>query len=84
MKKFLFFVIIFSSFNLFASPTNYISYIGGGGEPTGAKITQFDLGISNFSNFTKDEGMNYDVTVNFNGGHVDTEIMLKDKFKNKY
>ncbi len=81
MKKIIICTLMATSLTAIAAPTNYMTYIGGGGEPTGAATTQFDLGVSNFSNFVNDEKKNYNVTVNFNGGHRDTEIMLKEKFK---
>ena len=57
-----------------------MSFIGGGGEPMDAPHTQFDLSLSNFSNFARDNNNDYAITVNFNGGHHGTEDIIKNNF----
>lgn len=76
----LFLSLMFYSLAAFAASDNYISFIGGGGEPAGAPTTQFDQSAINFSSFYQNEKSNYNVSINFNGGHTETEQMITEKF----
>ncbi|MBC7427369.1 MAG: hypothetical protein H7336_02075 [Bacteriovorax sp.] len=80
MKTTILLTIIFSSLSLHAE-TNYMTVIGGGGEPVNALITQFDTGILNFSVFYNQNKSSYKTTINFNGGHRQTESIINENFK---
>ncbi|MBC7713534.1 MAG: hypothetical protein H7177_09350 [Rhizobacter sp.] len=81
MKITLIMVLMLSSFTLFSAENNFLTIIGGGGEPVDAVNTQFDTGITNLSAFYQANKNNYKTTVNFNGGHRETEALVADKYK---
>lgn len=68
--------LIFSSW--VAAEANHILVIGGGGEPQGP-ATIFDEEVAHTGDFLKDN-KNWKVSLTFNGGHSETEKMLKQKF----
>lgn len=79
MKIALLMVLTFLSTTSFAK--DVIIMIGGGGEPKGAKETQFDSSMEQVGDFYKDNSDKYDATVNFNGGHEKTESKIQKSYK---
>jgi hypothetical protein len=78
MKNTLLLIIIFFSFKVFAKDS--LIFIGGGGEPRGAKETQFDGSLEGVGEFyLRNSGM-YNTTVSFNGGHEKTEVLINKIF----
>ena len=80
MKKLCLLLLIFSSQTIF-SQENHLIFLGGGGEPEGAQTTQFDGSVEALGTFFQDNKKNYKTLVNFNGGHIKTEAMIANKFK---
>lgn len=78
MKITLLMTLILVSVNAY-SATNHIILIGGGGEPLGAKETQFDESMENLGDFYQ-KNKDYKTIVNFNGGHSKTESKINSKF----
>ncbi len=71
-------IVVSVSAHSFASTENII-LIGGGGEPLGAKETQFDGSMEGLGDFYQ-KNKNYNTIVNFNGGHSKTESKIYSKF----
>lgn len=80
MKKTFLIFILGHSINLVAAE-NAIYMIGGGGEPVGTKTTQFDESVKALGQFYKLNKRKYDATINFNGGHPDTEQIIKTEWE---
>lgn len=59
---------------------NYMSFIGGGGEPKGPE-TIFDYQVKSMGKFHSDA--NWESQVSFNGGHSTTESLLSEGFGKK-
>lgn len=78
MKVVLLMALSFISTSAFAARDNII-LIGGGGEPIGAKETQFDGSMEALGNFYQ-KNKDYSTIVNFNGGHSKTESKIYSKF----
>ena len=73
------FLLIF--YSAFASAKNkYFVILGGGGEPKGP-TTIFDHSLKKIGEFTK-TNPDYQVDISFNGGHTETERIIKEDFKN--
>lgn len=66
------------SFSAYAGRDNFI-LIGGGGEPQGAKETQFDNSLVALGKFYQ-KNKDYKTIVNFNGGHSKTEAKINRNF----
>ncbi len=75
------FLILFYNFCLVQAqePKKLLYIMGGGGEPQGSS-TIFDSNLSLISHFV--EKADWETTVSFNGGHSDTENIIKQKLKN--
>ncbi len=76
MRKTLTILLIAHSFTAY-SAENAIYMIGGGGEPTGAATTQFDESVRAMGQFFKLNKRKYDATISFNGGHRETEDIIR-------
>jgi hypothetical protein len=66
--------------SLYNLEQNYITIVGGGGEPKGAATTQFDKSIVNLSTFVNENSDSYKTNINFNGGHSETEKIIAEKY----
>lgn len=75
MSTIVFIIIFCSSFSVF-SQVNHLVLMGGGGEPNGP-TTIFDKGLKNLSKFTNEEKLNWIPDIAFNGGHPETEKILR-------
>ena len=78
VKLLIFASLLNTSIEIFAKDT--IIFIGGGGEPLGAKETQFDESLENLGKFYRDNRPSYNAVVNFNGGHQKTESKIEKYF----
>lgn len=78
MKTTIVIVLIILSAHVFAKDT--ILFIGGGGEPLNADVTQFDDTLEGVGEFQSENRDSYDATVSFNGGHSKTEKKIKKYF----
>lgn len=78
MKITLLIALVLVHFSAFAAKDNII-LIGGGGEPLGAKETQFDNSMVALSKFYQ-KNKDYKTIVNFNGGHSTTESKINRNF----
>lgn len=68
-------VLVFSSANLFAA--NHLVVMGGSGDPAGA-TTIFDTNLKNLG--TNLQGTNWKYQLSFNGGHANTESIMRNQF----
>ncbi|WP_408095361.1 hypothetical protein ACJVC5_09980 [Peredibacter sp. HCB2-198] len=59
---------------------NYMTFMGGGGEPAGPE-TIFDYQVKSIGSFNSNS--NWETQVSFNGGHSKTESYLADSFRRK-
>lgn len=83
MKKTAFIFLLSGSLGTSSSllaAENAIYMIGGGGEPTGAKTTQFDDSVKALGQFVTLNKRKYEATINFNGGHETTEEIIKKEW----
>ncbi len=76
--------ILFLTFSVSAqeSSKKHIAIMGGGGEPQG-ETTIFDLSMKELGSYLKNKDPSWKPTVHFNGGHAETEKILKDSFGEK-
>lgn len=58
---------------------NYLSYLGGGGEPKTATKTIFDDNLKELNTFSA-ENKNWNLELKFNGGHTETEKLMASGF----
>ncbi len=71
-------ILFFTPIAFAQAPSRHFIYLGGGGDPEG-ETTIFDYKIERLGNFVRrSEGMN--TSVSFNGGHTQTEKLLRSNF----
>ena len=58
---------------------NYLSYLGGGGEPKASTATMFDDNLKDLNTFSS-ENKNWNLELKFNGGHAATEALMTSGF----
>ncbi len=58
---------------------NYLSYLGGGGEPKASTKTIFDDNLKALDTFSA-ENKNWNLELKFNGGHPETEKLIASGF----
>lgn len=58
---------------------NFISYLGGGGEPKSSATTIFDENLKDLNSFAN-ENKNWNLELKFNGGHPVTDSLLNAGF----
>ncbi len=80
MKIYFFSLLFMFCSDLFAE--NRIVYLGAGGEEEGTKTTIFDGGAKIFAKFNERVKNNYKTAVAFDGGHSESEKIVKYDFKN--
>lgn len=59
---------------------NYLSYLGGGGEPKASATTMFDDNLKDLNTFSN-ENKNWNLELKFNGGHSATEALMSLGFQ---
>ena len=59
---------------------NYLTYLGGGGEPKASSGTMFDNGLKAVSELVKTNASHWNYEIRFNGGHKETEALIQDNF----
>ena len=59
---------------------NYLSYLGGGGEPKASTTTMFDDNLKDLNTFSS-ENKNWNLELKFNGGHTATEALMSSGFQ---
>lgn len=79
MKTSLTLIMALITINSYAKDT--LLFIGGGGEPVNAKITQFDGSLVGIGEFHSQANGSYNAVINFNGGHEDTEKKISKLFQ---
>lgn len=72
------FILLFTS--IAGAKEKYLVLLGGGGEPAG-KTTIFDPSLQRMGDFSRAHP-EYKLDISFNGGHLETERIIRDNFQN--
>mgnify|MGYP000738786180 CR=1 FL=1 len=74
----IFLIIVVHLISSRAYAGKHVIIMGGGGAPESSESTLFDPSVKNIGNFLQNS--QWDTQIIFNGGHSQTEAIIKEKF----